>query len=176
MVWSPTEVESLAVHALQIPEHNVRAHPELQLSMLMESIRNFGFAVPIVIDTENIIIAGVGRVMAAMRLGMPEVPCIRADQLTEAQTREFSIVDNRLSEMGYWDEEKLAGVIDQLTEAGMTIMGTMIEEAEAVEGTYTGGLPVPPKSKNEVFCPHCSHRFPLAVGIEAAERADQEAE
>ena len=71
------------------------------------SIREFGFKVPVIIDSNNIIVCGHTRVKAAKKLGMKEVPCIVADDLTDDQIKAFRLADNKTSELAEWDLDKL---------------------------------------------------------------------
>lgn len=94
---------------------NPRVHSELQIKRLMDSIREFSFLVPALIDDQNMIIAGNGRVEAAKQLGYREVPTIRISTLTEQQKRVFILADNRIPELGKWDDFKLAQQLLELT-------------------------------------------------------------
>ena len=83
------------------------------VDVVAESIKEFGFKVPIVIDSNNVIIAGHTRVKASIKLGLTEVPCIIADDLTEDQIKAFRLVDNKTAEVATWNMEKLeAEIID----------------------------------------------------------------
>lgn len=86
---------------------NSRTHSEAQVTKIAASIKEFGFLNPVIIDGENGIVAGHGRVMAAKKLGMDEVPVVEASHLTEAQRRAYVIADNRLALDAGWDEEML---------------------------------------------------------------------
>ena len=88
--------------------HNARTHAKHQIRQIAESIRAFGFTNPVLVDAENQIIAGHGRVEAAKLLGMQEVPTIRLDRLTKEQIRAYVIADNKLAENAGWDKEILA--------------------------------------------------------------------
>ena len=79
---------------------NSRTHSDEQVTKIAASIKEFGFLNPVIIDGANGIIAGHGRVMAAKKLGLDEVPVIEASHLTEAQRRAYVIADNRLAEVG----------------------------------------------------------------------------
>ena len=79
-----------------------------------ESIKQFGFKVPIVIDKNNVIVAGHTRLKASKQLGLKEVPVIVADDLTEEQIKAFRIVDNKVSDFSLWDYEKLKEEIDKI--------------------------------------------------------------
>lgn len=88
--------------------HNARTHSTRQIRQIAESIREFGFTNPAIVDTENRIVAGHGRVAAAKRLGITTVPTIRLDGLTKEQIRAYVIADNKLAENAGWDREILA--------------------------------------------------------------------
>ena len=93
-------------------ENNPRNNDEA-VDVVAESIKEFGFKVPIVIDSNNVIIAGHTRVKASIKLGLTEVPCIIADDLTEDQIKAFRLVDNKTAEVATWNMEKLeAEIID----------------------------------------------------------------
>lgn len=86
---------------------NARKHSTRQLNQLVASMREFGFVSPVLIDSNNMIIAGHGRVAAAKKLGLTEVPTLRIDHLTEAQKKAYIIADNRLAEVAGWDNDLL---------------------------------------------------------------------
>ncbi|MEO0144024.1 MAG: ParB/Srx family N-terminal domain-containing protein [candidate division WOR-3 bacterium] len=88
-------------------ENNPRIHTEEQIEKLKKSIQQFGFLVPIVIDKNYQIVAGEGRYIASKELGLKEIPCIIADNLSEEQIKAFRIADNRIQELSMWDYEKL---------------------------------------------------------------------
>ncbi len=86
---------------------NSRTHSDEQVAQIAASIREFGFTNPVLIDAENGIIAGHGRILGAGKLGMEQVPCIRLGHLTDAQKRAYVIADNKLALNAGWDEEML---------------------------------------------------------------------
>ena len=88
-------------------EKNSRTHSDEQIEKVIKSIKEFGWTNPILIDEEKGIIAGHGRLEAAKRLGMKEVPVIELTGLTEAQKRAYVIADNKLALEAGWDEEML---------------------------------------------------------------------
>lgn len=102
------QIEHLALDALIPYARNSRTHSDEQVAQIAGSIREFGFTNPVLIDGEGGIIAGHGRVMAARKLGLAEVPCIRLAHLTEAQKRAYVIADNKLALNAGWDDEMLA--------------------------------------------------------------------
>ncbi len=110
------QVEYKPIADLKPYARNARTHSAAQLRMLTDSIRTFGFTNPVLIDADNIIMAGHGRVEAAKQLGMAEVPTIRIDDLTDAQKRAYILADNRLAERAGWDDEMLALELGELIE------------------------------------------------------------
>ena len=92
------------------PRKNDRAVP-----YVMESIQRFGFKVPIVIDRNNIVVNGHTRLKAALKLGLAEVPCIVADDLSEDQIKAFRLADNKVSEFAVWDTDKLLEELEGLS-------------------------------------------------------------
>lgn len=86
-------------------EHNAKEHNETQVKNLATSIEKYGWQNPVLIDKDNVIIAGHGRVLGAKELGLTEAPCIYADDLTEEQVREYRILDNKLTESAWLDDE-----------------------------------------------------------------------
>lgn len=87
-------------------ENNPRKNDDA-VQYVANSIREFGFKVPVIIDKNNVIVAGHTRIKAAKELGMSTVPCIVADDLTDAQVKAFRLADNKVAEMAAWDFVKL---------------------------------------------------------------------
>lgn len=109
---------------------NSRTHSDEQVAQVAASIKEFGFTNPILLDKENVIIAGHGRMLAAQRLGLSEVPCIRLDHLTEAQKKAYIIADNKLALNAGWDNELLGLELGELKEEGFDISLTGFTEEE----------------------------------------------
>lgn len=101
------KIENLKTASLIPYARNSRTHSAAQIRQIAASISEFGFTNPVLIDADNGIIAGHGRVMAAGQLNLKTVPCIRLGQLTEAQKRAYIIADNKLALNAGWDEEML---------------------------------------------------------------------
>jgi ParB-like chromosome segregation protein Spo0J len=95
---------------------NARTHSEQQVAQLASSIVEFGFTVPCLVDERGVLIAGHGRLAAARKLGLTEVPVIRLAHLSDAQARALRLADNRLPENAAWDEELLAAELARLQE------------------------------------------------------------
>jgi len=95
-------VEYVDIDSLVPYVNNPKQHPKEQVDMIAASIREFGFLNPIIITKDNEIIAGHGRLLACQKLGIREVPVIRAEHLTPAQIKAYRLADNRLTELGEW--------------------------------------------------------------------------
>ena len=93
---------------------NARTHSESQIAQIAASIKEFGFLSPILIAEDNTILAGHGRLAAAQKLGLKQVPCVKENHLTETQRRAYIIADNRLSLNAGWDDEMLAIELSEL--------------------------------------------------------------
>lgn len=111
-------IVSRKVDALIPYIRNSRTHSDEQVAQIAASVREFGWTNPVLIDGENGIIAGHGRVLAARKLGMDEVPCIELAGLTDTQRRAYIIADNRTAELAGWDNELLAIEFAELADAG----------------------------------------------------------
>lgn len=107
-------IETIGIKSLKKYKNNSKKHSEKQIKMIQNSIKEFGFLSPCLIDEENNVIAGHGRIEAAAGLGIESVPCLRIEGLTEDQRRAYIIADNRLTELGSWDKELLATEISEL--------------------------------------------------------------
>jgi ParB-like chromosome segregation protein Spo0J len=118
------KIEKLSPDVLKACDRNSRTHSEAQVKELAKSITEFGFLVPVLIDGENNVIAGHGRILAAQRAGLKEIPCLRITHLTQEQQRAYVIADNRLAEKAEWDRETLRLELDALEEAGFDITFT----------------------------------------------------
>jgi DNA modification methylase len=117
----PDQLEAIQIDALIPYARNSRTHSDGQVAQIASSIKEFGFTNPVLIDGGGGIIAGHGRVLAARKLGMSEVPCIRLDHLTEAQKRAYVIADNRLALNSGWDTEMLKVEFADLQELGFDL-------------------------------------------------------
>lgn len=100
---------------------NARTHPDEQVAQIAGSIAEFGFNVPCLVDERGVLIAGHGRLLAARRLGLSQVPVIRLDHLSDAQARAFRIGDNQITLNGGWDDAVLAAELARLKEDGLNL-------------------------------------------------------
>jgi len=110
--------------------NNSRTHSDKQVTEIASSIKEFGFTNPVLIDKENTIIAGHGRLLASKKLGLKEVPTILLENLTEAQKKAYIIADNKLALNAGWDEELLSIELKELDELGYDTSLTGFSEDE----------------------------------------------
>lgn len=127
---NPLNVEYRKVETLIPYARNPRTHTEAQIAKIAASIVEYGWTNPILVDGGNGIIAGHGRLAAARKLGLAEVPVIELAHLSAAQKRAYVIADNRLALDAGWDEEMLALELAELSEAGYELALTGFEDAE----------------------------------------------
>lgn len=95
-------------------ERNSRSHPKSQIDLLIRNIERFGFTTPVLIDAENTVIAGHGRVIALRQMGITKVPVVRMDQLTRSEANALRLADNKLAEMAEWDTDLLVEDLGEL--------------------------------------------------------------
>lgn len=116
------KIRELDINELVEYEDNPRENAQA-VEPVAESIKQFGFKVPIVIDKDNVIITGHTRLRAAKMLGMERVPTIQADDLTEDQVKAFRLADNKTAELAEWDMTKLANELSVIFDIDMTALG-----------------------------------------------------
>ena len=147
------EIEYVATDDLIPYFNNSRTHSESQIKQIAASIREFGFTNPILIDEEQTIIAGHGRVMAAEVLSMSTVPCIRLSGLSEAQRKAYVIADNKLALNAGWDIDALSIEINQLADLdfNLDILGFDIQELASILDGEKEGTEPKEESYSEIF-------------------------
>lgn len=143
-----------------VPYENNPRKNEAAVEAVAASIKEFGFKVPIIIDKENVIVAGHTRLKAAKKLGLETVPVVRADDLTEEQAKAFRLADNKTAEFAEWDFEKLEEKLAGIENIDMSQFGfDKLEPVDVLSFTEESE----PKEKEEkpefVTCPNCGHTF-----------------
>jgi DNA modification methylase len=136
----PTDkkIEQVATASLVPYAKNAKKHDAAQVAAIAGSIREFGFNNPVLIDADNGIIAGHGRVLAAHQLGLEAVPCLRLTHLSDTQKRAYILADNRLAELGGgWDADMLAAELEALSADGVA-MEEIGFDADALEELGAG--------------------------------------
>jgi DNA modification methylase len=112
---------------------NARVHDDAQIAQLAGSIKEFGFNNPILIDKDNGIIAGHGRIMAARKLGLTEVPTILLDHLNETQRKAYILADNRIAINSTWDNEMLSLELSDIKDdVSLAMLGFSVDELDAL--------------------------------------------
>jgi ParB-like chromosome segregation protein Spo0J len=124
------QIEYRPIDALLPYARNPRTHSPAQIAKIAASIVEFGWTQPILVDGDNGIIAGHGRLAAARKLELAEVPVIELGHLNPAQKRAYVIADNRLALDAGWDDELLALELAELSEAGYDLQLTGFEDDE----------------------------------------------
>ena len=131
---NPLKLEYRSVEALIPYARNAKQHPDAQVAQIAASIREFGWGAPILVDGNNNVIAGHGRLLAARKLGMAEVPVVSMDHLTDTQRRALILADNKIGENASWEDELLGIELSELKDAGfdLELTGFSTEEWEAL--------------------------------------------
>ena len=123
------------------------------------SIREFGFRQPIVVDADNTIIAGHTRLEAAKQLGLAEVPVIVADDLTREQVKAYRLADNKTGELAGWDFEQLDIELGDIADIDMSAFGFKEGNEVDIDSFFENAPEVKEKEEKTVTCPHCGAEF-----------------
>lgn len=145
---------------------NPRKHPDKQIKQIMASIQEHGFLVPLLIDENNMLITGHGRLEAAKRLGRESVPCVIESHLTEAQRLSYTIADNRLAELSYWDKPLVGTGLAKISSLGgdikLTGFGKAALPKSAADMDLDDNAEQASAKRHEVIrchCPNCGCDF-----------------
>jgi len=133
------EITMMKTDALIPYARNPRTHSDSQVGQIAASIKEFGWLVPAVVDAENVLIAGHGRVLAAQKLGLDRVPTIDGSHLTPAQAKAFRIAENKLQLNAGWDDELLRVELEEMVAEDYGIDFTGFSEEEIADLLGTGG-------------------------------------
>lgn len=157
------ELKTLAIKVLKPYPQNARTHSDEQIEQIANSITEFGFTAPVLVDESNTILAGHGRVEAAKTLGMDSVPCVIIKGLTANQKRAYVLADNQVALGADWDEAMLQRELAALAETDIdpASFGFVVEN-EIDDGYFE------PRQNQEVNtgdfdlkhqCPKCKYEF-----------------
>lgn len=132
--WAADSVTKRKVTELIPYERNPRIHPQSQIDQLAQSIREWGWTMPILIDEGGNVIAGHGRLFAAKQMEIEEVPCVTASGWSDQKKKAYIIADNKLSENGRWDFDLLSLEIEQLKDLdfGVALLGFSEVELDGI--------------------------------------------
>ena len=162
------QIEQVSIEALIPYARNSRTHSDAQVAQIAASIKEFGFTNPVLIDQDGGIIAGHGRTLAARKLGLDEVPCLRLSHLNEIQKRAYVIADNKLALNANWDDELLKLELHALDEADYKLEMTGFSPEELTKVMF--GELIDPESPDDFKeidenletqhrCPKCSYEW-----------------
>ncbi len=163
--FAPDAIETWPLDRLKPYAQNAKTHGDDQVAKIAASMAEFGWTVPVLVAEDGEVIAGHGRILAATELGLTEAPVIVLGHLTEAQRRAYRIADNKLTEMGGWDEDLLSAELKGLLaeEFDLSLIGIadgeldrLLAETGADDGTAGGGQPpvvVPEPPRNPASRP-----------------------
>ena len=151
------EIVNIAVDKLVPYKNNPRNNTEA-IQYVANSIKEFGFKVPLVIDSDNVVICGHTRLLAAKQLGLKDVPCVIADDLTDEQIKAFRLADNKVGEIATWDLNKLQLELDFL-DCNMEEFGFISAMEEPDITDFLEDHESKPKEPKTVVCPDCGHAF-----------------
>jgi len=149
---------------------NSRTHSPAQIDKIAASIKEFGFLNPVIVDGDNGIIAGHGRILAAQKLGLETVPTIEAAHLTDAQRKAYIIADNRLALDAGWDDEMLRVELQDLDAVDFDLSLTgfdigeltvLFDEPDFAPGTEDDQGKLDELAPKMVTCPHCATEWDL---------------
>lgn len=155
------------INELTMYENNPRNNDEA-VKYIANSIKEFGFLVPLVIDKNNVIVAGHTRYKASKELNLDKVPCIIADDLTDKQIKAFRIADNKTQERSTWDNDLLKDELFDLKELGVDLeeLGFLDFELDSIFDVGSENIDEffedkveGEKPKKKVTCPECGHEF-----------------
>lgn len=135
-------------------ENNPRLNDEA-VEYVKNSIKEFGFKVPVVIDKDNVIIAGHTRIKASKELGIKDIPCIIADDLTEEQVKAFRLADNKVAEKSMWDYTKLDEELDSISDIDMSLFDFENIEETNLDDFFEDNDNKKEKESKLIECPYC---------------------
>ncbi|KXU94175.1 hypothetical protein CR51_27270 [Caballeronia megalochromosomata] len=164
--WPAAVIERRPLARLVPYARNARLHSDVQIAQIMASMREWGWTQPILVSETNTIIAGHGRVMAALRLGLDDAPVIVARGWSDAKIRTYVIADNRLAENASWDREMLGAELSELGDAfDLSLTGFTTGEIDAmtIKNLPDLGVEYDESAADHVKfikCPECGHEFP----------------
>lgn len=157
---------------------NPRKHPDKQIKQIMASIQEHGFLVPLLIDENNMLITGHGRLEAAKRLGRESVPCVIESHLTEAQRLSYTIADNRLAELSSWDKPLVGTGLAKIAALGADVTLTGFGKNSLPAPVMTSGstdpddvplAPAEPKAKRGQIWQLGAHRLMCGSSTDEAD-------
>jgi hypothetical protein len=165
--WPADEVERRSVKSLLAYPRNPRTHSEAQVEQLAASMREYGWTIPVLVDEKGVVLAGHGRLLAAAKLGIDEVPVMVARGWTDQQKASYRIWDNQSGLLSGWDEDMLRLELTDLKLADYPLELTGFDDVHLVQ--FMAGVPMPAAPdefaavdediETEYCCPKCKYRW-----------------
>lgn len=155
------KVINLDIEKIKPYENNPR-HNENAINTVAKSIEEFGFQQPLVLDKDNIIVVGHTRYKAALKLGIKEVPCVIANNLTVEQCKAYRLADNKVGELAEWDFELLNQELEEIEEIEMSNFGFHekdYDENDIDLSSFFEDENEKETEEKEIQCPHCGEWF-----------------
>jgi ParB-like chromosome segregation protein Spo0J len=168
--WPADKVERRKVADLIPYARNSRLHSDAQVAQIAASIREWGWTMPILVDEVGNVIAGHGRIMAAQKLGLEDVPCMTATGWSEAKRRAYVIADNKLALNSSWEMDALKLEMQDLDAMGFDLtltgfdlgeMTALFDEPDFAPGTEDDQGKLDELAPKMVTCPHCGQDWDL---------------
>lgn len=136
-------IKYMNIRDLKPYKKNAKKHNKEQVEQIANSIKEFGFTQPVIIDKNNCVVAGHGRILGAKKAGLKQVPTVCLEELTEEQIKAYRLVDNKLNE-SEWDYVLLAQELEEIQDLDMDLFGfDLAEEVEKEEKKYTMKTNIP---------------------------------
>ena len=160
MKKSASDIIWMDIDEVRPYEHNPRKN-DGAVDAVAESISQFGFKSPIIVDADHTIIAGHTRLKAARKLGLEKVPVLVADDLMPEQVKAYRLADNKTSELSGWDFSMLDEELEGIAEIDMSLLGFVEPQDLDIESYFADPAETKEKEPRIVTCPHCGETFEL---------------
>ncbi len=161
------KIEEIKLGDLKGYENNPRTNDKA-VKYVANSIKKFGFLVPMVIDKDNVIVCGHTRYLASQELNLNTVPCIRAENLTDKQIKAFRIADNKIHEKSSWNNDLLKEELTELQNFGFDLeelgfldfeIDYLFDKEVDIDSLFTEHEGEKNKKEKHIICPECGHEF-----------------
>ena len=151
-------IHEIDVKDIKQYENNARKNDKA-VALVAESIENYGFKVPVIVDQNNVLVAGHTRLKAAKQLGLEKIPAIIADDLTEEQIKAYRLADNKTAELSTWDFDKLEKELEAIDDAHIWELFNQDKYSDIEE--YDGEIDLNEfdDEEFEYECPECGFKF-----------------
>ena len=158
------KIDTIAISDIKPYEKNAKTHPKKQIELLADNIKRFGFTTPCLVDKDNNLIAGHGRLEAVKTLGWTDVPCVRMENLTDDEVKALRLADNKLAEMSEWDMTLVTDELKELDDDLLDLTG-FDKDLVTVEFNFKNKefdlekIEQQASEKKTRPCPNCGYEF-----------------